>query len=242
MDDIQEEIGNKVGVTLSSFLSDFAPRPIADENIEIFPADELQQTECFEPSADFSTDDDQQMSSLDAHPSLDERLAELEAAKQQAIEDAIEQTKIAMEEKFQAEKQALQENHEKELAAVKQNTIDEIASQLDTNLKNGLATVLETVGNDVAKILATFLGDKLRADALNEFAERIANEALFANKTLVIEGNPKLLTALENQKGFDKTRFDMQPVDTAEIRLRLSDAVIATRLEPLISALKELVK
>jgi len=102
--------------------------------------------------------------------------------------------------------------------------------------------MLEDISTDVAKILGAFIGDKMHDDALNDFAKRIAQEAVSAKQPLVIEGNEELLKALEQRPDFDKDKFVLRPTDSADIRLELGNEVIATRLEPIMKELKGLVE
>ncbi|MHC5307637.1 hypothetical protein [Bartonella sp. LJL80] len=242
MNDTQEEIGKKAGAALSTFLSDFAPRRIADEDVEVLPFDEPIHPDIVETAVDFPQAAEEEMSPLDEKPLMSEPKVDVEQIRREAFEQAVEQTTSELQTKFADEKRVLEEQQTKALADMKQNTVNELAANMQSDLSNGLAMVLDTIGNDVAKVLATFIGNKLSDDALRDFAARIADQAVSAGQPMVVEGNAELLDALSRQAGFDATKFELRANDSADIRLRQGDAVIATRLDPLIVELKELVR
>ena len=125
---------------------------------------------------------------------------------------------------------------------LKVKTIAEVAANLDNDLKQGFDNILEDISKDVAKVLGGFISEQMHDEALNDFAKRIAKEAISAKQPLVLQGNKDLLKALEARPDFDKTKFVLRPTDAGDIRLELGDQVIATRLEPVMKELKGLVQ
>lgn len=248
MDNSNTEMENKKAASLSHFLSDFAPRKIPDTEVEVLPMDAEIPVHEEEPvveadeMVDFNHKEDKPEDSFDEASLVMETKANAEELRKQAVDEAVAQTKAEMEAKFAQEKQTLIAEHEKALSELKTKTIAEVAGNLDESLKVGFDKMLEDISTDVAKILGAFIGDKMHDDALNDFAKRIAKEAVSAKQPLVIEGNEELLKALEQRPDFDKDKFVLRPTDSADIRLELGNEVIATRLEPIMKELKGLVE
>lgn len=243
------EMENKKAASLSHFLSDFAPRQIPDTEVEVLPMDaevpvhdNIAPVEEKDPMVDFHQAEDKPEDGFDEASLVVETKINAEELKKKEIDEAVEKTKAELEAKFAEEKASLAANHEKALSELKEKTIAEIAANLDENLKKGFDEMLNDIGSDVAKILGAFIGEKMKDDALDDFAKRIAKEAIEAKEPLVIEGNGELLQALEKRPDFDKSKFNLQTVDCADIRLHLGDQVIATRLEPIMKELKGLVQ
>ncbi len=242
------EMGNKAGASLSHFLSDFAPRLIPDTEVEVLPMDaavpvqDLHPVEEIDPEADFVEAENSPEDSFDEASLITETKANREELRKKAIEEAVHNATTELEAKFADEKATLIASQKKALEQTKQTTIHEIASDLDEKLTKCFNEVIDIIGGDVANILAAFIGQKLHDDALNDFAKRVAREAILSMKPLVIEGNGDLLKDLENRPGFNKSKFVLQPTDSPDIRLRHGDKIIATRLDPLITELKGLVK
>lgn len=244
MDNSNAEMRNKAGSSLSHFLSDFAPRLIPDVEVEVLPMEadipvqSLKPAEETEPMEEFVSADDDKV-----EDTFDDASLITEAKHKKDIDNAVHQATEELEAKFADEKAKLIAEQEQALAELKQKTIDELASNMQENLTKGFNEVVEIVGNDVAKILVTFIGAKIRDDALNDFSKRIAQEAISATGSLIIEGNEVLLKAVESKSGFDKEKFVLRPVDGAnDIRLRHGDQIIATRIDPIMNELKRLVR
>lgn len=248
MNNSNTEMENKKAASLSHFLSDFAPRRIPDTEVEVLPMDaevpvhDIKPAEEVDPMVDFHQAEDKPEDSFDEASLVTETKINAEELKKQAIDEAVEKTKAELEAKFAEEKASLEASHEKALSELKEKTISDITANLDEDLKKGFDEILENISSDVAKILGVFIGQKMQDDALDDFAKRIAKEALAAKQPLVIEGNGELLQALEKRSDFDKSKFNLQPTESADIRLHLGDQVIATRLEPIMKELKGLVK
>lgn len=243
-------MGNKAGASLSHFLSDFAPRLIPDTEVEVLPMDaaipvqeqNIEPVEEIDPEADFIETENPPEDSFDEASLLAGTRANSEELRKKAIEEAVHNATTELEAKFAHEKATLIADQQKALAQLRQKTIDEVASNLDANLTRCFNEVIDIIGNDVAEILAAFVGKKMHEDALNDFAKRIAREAMSASEPLIIEGNGDLLKALESKPAFDKSKFVLQPADSPDIRMRHGDKIIATRLDPIINELKGLVQ
>ena len=242
MNDRREETENKIGANLSKFLNDFAPRPISDSDIEILPPEEPQPIVMSEPVVEFTHDDNEDMVPFEEKGDHEEPQIDTEEIVKHAVDEAVEKTKSELQAQYSSEKQLLQEQHQKEIENTKEATIKEMAANLSNDLTTAFDSLMQDVSNDVGKILSVFIADRLTDEAIKEFSKRLVSEAISGEEPLILEGNAQLLSALQNEPNFDKAKYDIRPTASADIRLRRGDSVIATRLEPLLSELKELVK
>lgn len=248
MNNSNTEMDNKKVASLSHFLSDFAPRQIPDTEVEVLPMDAEVPVHDPEPAeeadqmVDFNHAESEPADHFDEASLVTETKVNAEELRKQAVDEAVEKTKAELEAKFAEEKASLIASHEKELDELKVKTIAEVAANLDNDLKQGFDNILEDISKDVAKVLGGFISEQMHDEALNDFAKRIAKEAISAKQPLVLQGNKDLLKALETRPDFDKTKFVLRPTDAGDIRLELGDQVIATRLEPVMKELKGLVQ
>ena len=242
MNDRREETENKIGANLSKFLNDFAPRPISDSDIEILPPEEPQPIVMSEPVMDFTHDENGDMVPFEEEGDHEVPQIDTEEIVKHAVDEAVEKTKSELQAQYSSEKQLLQEQHKKEIEDTKEATVKEIAANLDSDLTTAFDRLMQDVSNDVGKILSVFIADRLTDEAIKEFSRRLVSEAISGTEPLILEGNAQLLLALQNEPNFDKSRYDIRPTESPDIRLRRGDSVIATRLGPLLSELKELVK
>ena len=248
MNNSNTEMDNKKAASLSHFLSDFAPRQIPDTEVEVLPMDAEVPVHDPEPAeeagqmVDFNHAESEAADDFDEASLVTETKVNAEELRKQAVDEAVEKTKAELEAKFAEEKASLIASHEKELDELKVKTIAEVAANLDNDLKQGFDNILEDISKDVAKVLGGFISEQMHDEALNDFAKRIAKEAISAKQPLVLQGNKDLLKALEARPDFDKTKFVLRPTDAGDIRLELGDQVIATRLEPVMKELKGLVQ
>ncbi|CAM1630096.1 MULTISPECIES: hypothetical protein [Bartonella] len=248
MNNSNTEMDNKKAASLSHFLSDFAPRQIPDTEVEVLPMDAEVPVHDPLPAeeagqmVDFNHAESEPADHFDEASLVTETKVNAEELRKQAVDEAVEKTKAELEAKFAEEKASLIASHEKELDELKVKTIAEVAANLDNDLKQGFDNILEDISKDVAKVLGGFISEQMHDEALNDFAKRIAKEAISAKQPLVLQGNKDLLKALEARPDFDKTKFVLRPTDAGDIRLELGDQVIATRLEPVMKELKGLVQ
>ena len=248
MNNSNTEMDNKKAASLSHFLSDFAPRQIPDTEVEVLPMDAEVPVHDPLPAeeagqmVDFNHAESEPADHFDEASLVTETKVNAEELRKQAVDEAVEKTKAELEAKFAEEKASLIASHEKELDELKVKTIAEVAANLDNDLKQGFDNILEDISKDVAKVLGGFISEQMHDEALNDFAKRIAKEAISAKQPLVLQGNKDLLKALETRPDFDKTKFVLRPTDAGDIRLELGDQVIATRLEPVMKELKGLVQ
>lgn len=242
MNDRREETDHKIGANLSKFLNDFAPRSIPDSDIEILPPEEPQPIVMSEPVMDFTHDENEDMVPFEEEGDHEVPQIDTEEIVKHAVDEAVEKTKSELQAQYSSEKQLLQEQHKKEIEDTKEATVKEIAANLDSDLTTAFDRLMQDVSNDVGKILSVFIADRLTDEAIKEFSRRLVSEAISGTEPLILEGNAQLLLALQNKPNFDKSRYDIRPTESPDIRLRRGDSVIATRLGPLLSELKELVK
>lgn len=242
MNDRREETDHKIGANLSKFLNDFAPRSIPDSDIEILPPEEPQPIVMSEPVMDFTHDENEDMVPFEEEGDHEVPQIDTEEIVKHAVDEAVEKTKSELQAQYSSEKQLLQEQHKKEIEDTKEATVKEMAANLDSDLTTAFDRLMQDVSNDVGKILSVFIADRLTDEAIKEFSRRLVSEAISGTEPLILEGNAQLLLALQNEPNFDKSRYDIRPTESPDIRLRRGDSVIATRLGPLLSELKELVK
>ena len=242
MNDRREETDHKIGANLSKFLNDFAPRSIPDSDIEILPPEEPQPIVMSEPVMDFTHDENEDMVPFEEEGDHEVPQIDTEEIVKHAVDEAVEKTKSELQAQYSSEKQLLQEQHKKEIEDTKEATVKEMAANLDSDLTTAFDRLMQDVSNDVGKILSVFIADRLTDEAIKKFSRRLVSEAISGTEPLILEGNAQLLLALQNEPNFDKSRYDIRPTESPDIRLRRGDSVIATRLGPLLSELKELVK
>ncbi|WCR55259.1 MAG: hypothetical protein PG977_000652 [Bartonella clarridgeiae] len=247
MEQTGEKFEKQVSLPLSSFLSDFSPRYISSEDIEVLPSGNESEITCNdEKQEDFSSSSiefpKEYMEEILPFGFSSEGVVDVEAAQKAAFDQAMQETTEKLQKQFKVEKQRLEEEHAKAIEAAKQSVVESIGANVQSQLTKGLADLRQEISQEIAQVLSIFIGEKITEEALQQFATKISDQALGGGQPLVLEGSKELFEQLKKQRDFDASQFKFQPTKSTEIRLHRGEMVIATQLTPFLTTLKELVQ
>ncbi|WP_407965127.1 hypothetical protein [Bartonella sp. C271] len=247
MEQIGEKLEKQVSLPLSSFLSDFSSRYISPEDIEILPSDdESELMYNSEKQEDFASSNiefaKEYMEEILSFDLSSEGVVDVEAARKEAVDQAVQETTEKLQKQFEVEKKCMEEEHTKAIEAVKQSFVESLGANVQRQLTKDFANLRQEISQEIAQVLSIFIGEKITEEALQEFATKMVDQALGAEKPLVLEGNEELFEQLKKQRDFDASQFEFQPTKSTEIRLHRGEMVIATQLTPLLMTLKELIQ
>ncbi|ENN89897.1 hypothetical protein [Bartonella bovis] len=168
--------------------------------------------------------------------------ADFEVAEQKTFDQIEQEATERLQKQFAAEKQQMKKKHAKAIEAAKQGVVETLGAQMHSQLMEGFADLRQGFAKDIAQVLATFIGEKITQEALQQFAAKMADQVIGAGQSLVLEENEKLLERFKKREGFDASKFEFQSTNSTKIRLRHSSVVTATQLTPLLVMLQELVQ
>ncbi|AQX27741.1 hypothetical protein BJB63x_003290 [Bartonella sp. JB63] len=247
MEQTGEKFEKQISLPLSSFLSDFSPRYISSEDIEVLPSDNESELMCNdEKEGDFSSSSiefpKEYMEEILPFNLSSEGVVDIESARKAAFDQAMQEATEKLQKQFEVEKQHLEEEHAKAIESAKRSVVESLGANIKSQLTKGLADLRQEISQEIAQVLSIFIGEKITEEALQQFATKISDQAFGAGQPLVLEGNEELLEQLKKQRDFDSSQFEFQPTKSSEIRLHRGEMVIATQLTPFLTTLKELVQ
>ncbi|PYE87693.1 hypothetical protein [Phyllobacterium leguminum] len=212
-------------LSIASYLSDFSPRRIPDEQVIILPAAQGHE----EADEDLSPEQ------------VFEEAIDIELQLKQAFEAGREAGRAEADALYEAEKQRLQRAHEEEMAGLRTATLSETADLLMVGLLEGLGALEATFSGQMAELIAPLMAEHFADKAVSDFAGRAA-ACLPAAMGMEISGPRDLLDALQKREGFVRENFLFIEAEQVELQLRLDERVVATRLGPLLDELKALIR
>jgi hypothetical protein len=212
-------------LSIASYLTDFSPRRIPDEQVVILsparareePEDSLTVEEAFEEAVDH------------------------ELQVKQAFEAGREAGRAESDALYEAEKQRLQRAHEEEIGALRNAVLSETTERLFAHLNAGLQGLEAAFSRQLAELIEPLVAQHVTGRAVRDFATQVA-ACLPAAMGMEIRGPRDLLDALVRLDGFARENFIFIEAEQTELQLRLDERVVETRLAPLLSEMKALVR
>jgi hypothetical protein len=212
-------------LSIASYLSDFSPRRIPDEQVIILPASQV-------------------LDEVDEEISPEQAFADtvdIELQVKQAFEAGREAGRAEADALFEAEKQRLQRGHEEEAAKVRAATLSETADLLMAGLETRLGALEASFSGQVAELIEPLFAEYIAHRAVADFAGQVT-ACLPAAMGMEIRGPRDLLDALHKLDGFARENFIFIEAKQVELQLKLDSQVIETRLAPLLGELKALIR
>lgn len=212
-------------LSIASYLSDFSPRRIPDEQVVILPAfsEEKAAEEDLSPEQVF------------------EDVIDIELQVKQAFEAGREAGRAEADALYEAEKQRLQRAYEEETSKLRAAILSETGDRLMAGLQEGLGALEASFSQQLAALIEPLIAGHFAANAVAGFAGQ-ASACLPAAMGMEIRGPRDLLDRLHGLDGFARENFIFIEVDQVELQLKLDERVIETRLGAVLGELKALIR
>lgn len=121
--------------------------------------------------------------------------------------------------------------HQRELEAVRSEFGETVAERISVGLKALEQQLLDGIATEVAQILAPILGEQARASSVAAFVEALRGALAEPGAVSIsVEGPADLLAQVEKALEGNNGRLEFKEADQTDLRARLGDSVITTRL------------
>lgn len=209
-------------LSVSRFLTDFTPRRIPDEMLQIMEPARAPN------SADAETD-----------KLAFETIVQNERQRREAFEEGRADGRAEADALFEAERQRLQRTHDEEMATLRIVLMDEAAVAIGSSLQDGFTALEATLSQQLTNVLMPLVEDHLTGQAVFAFAHKLASVAIAAGEgNVVVKGPTKLIAALERMRSILPAHCALVEQEQAELSFELPEQVLQTRLRPLLEELK----
>ena len=223
-------------LSLSRYLPDFSTHRIADEAVEIIvaptPVRSLRTGQ--EPSAPAEEP-------ATTHQADVAEIIALEEERRIAFEAGREEGHREAQTLYDAEKARLLREHETDIETLRAAFSREQALLLAGSLTEALALLERNFSTQIAEVLMPLLAQRMECEAVAEFANRIAAQAL-DGVAPEISGPLRLLEPLRAHEALlpPGCRFNETAAD--ELSFSFGDRMLETRIAPLLEELKAAVQ
>jgi hypothetical protein len=216
-----------MAVAIERYLKDFGqPEPFVLTG-DLDARDEPSQLKSLEPAP--------AVVPVPSEPEFDieaERSAALELGKQQAAET------LAAE--HQTELEAERSRHLEEINEMRTRFEQDFSTTLAARFDQLAIEMSETIGEQVARIVAPFLEQALSERMVAQLGTAIAGSLADGEATrIAVSGSPSMFEALSTALGDKAAQLDFSESETFDLTVRLDDTVLSTRLSEWASTLRE---
>jgi len=239
--------GKKKASDFCQQLRDFSIRHLPDAAIEILLADDTQERQA-ETDADTENEtvEVSEMAPFTLNtPPATQKVAEPEIDLEAIRAEAFTKGREALKAEMAAERDRLIETHERALNEARQTTINSMATDLVSLCHQGFEQLQFALENNIARLIAPLIGEKLTKEAIAKFIQELAGESIETDRPIIIEGAPALLDAFVVQankcKKINLDHYQLKACEGAQLRLTYEDKVLSTRLQPLLQQLREII-
>lgn len=236
-------------LSVSQFLTDFAPRRIADSALEIIDAPSVAQkiaTPAFVAptfaSPAFSSKETPAETAARETREL-EATVEIEQIRRDVFEEGRIDGQQTADALFSAERERLLRAHHDEMDALRVSLMDEMASHITSLLQAGLNAFETNISQQLVCVLTPLMNAHFSAQAVADFAQKIARLTVASDDAAMqINGPADLIAALERHRSLLPDGCQLVETDQLELSLALGEQMLETRLQPLLDELKETIR
>jgi hypothetical protein len=164
--------------------------------------------------------------STKAEDLIENREAELEAAREEGRAEARAAAQIHLEAILQDQRL----DYEKRLGEERHLWIAEESDKLSASLTSALSQLEELVTSSVEAILRPFVIDSLRRQMVDELASNISTLLASDYPLIQISGSADILTVLKDKFASSQATIDYKPDDAADVRIVAQNTVIESQL------------
>ncbi len=165
---------------------------------------------------------------------------DIEAERAAAFERGSREATELMAATHQAELEAERSRHLEEINEMRTRFELEVSTTLAARLHELAGELSETIGEQVARVVAPFLEQTLAERMVAQLAAAIAEVlADWDGIRVAVSGSPSMFEALQTALGERAAQLDFTEAEAFDLTVRLEDTILSTRLSEWADTLRE---